>query len=94
MRSLLYDEQVFDKRVRNTPGAAELLTEIKQALATIEPFEPAALEQTLKALVEKQQREDYGSGASAARGADGQGGRVRAVRHAGDFGARAIDFAH
>jgi glutamyl-tRNA synthetase len=50
---LVYDEAVFEKRVRNTPGARELLAEVKQALATIEPFEPAALEQALKTLVEK-----------------------------------------
>ena len=51
---LVYDEQVFDKRVRNTPGARELLTQIKQLLATVEPFEAAALEQKVKAWVEEQ----------------------------------------
>ncbi len=50
---LVYDEQVFEKRVRQTPGARELLGEVKQALATIEPFEPAALEAALKTLIEK-----------------------------------------
>ncbi len=50
---LPYDEQVFEKRVRQTPGARELLGEVKQALAAIEPFEPATLEAALKALVEK-----------------------------------------
>ncbi len=51
--NLPYDEHVFDKRVRQTPRAVELLTEIKHALATIEPFEPATVEAALKALVEK-----------------------------------------
>ena len=50
-----YDEKAFDKRIRNAAGAVELLAEIKKLLATIEPFEPVALEQQLKGFVEERQ---------------------------------------
>jgi glutamyl-tRNA synthetase len=40
---LVYDDAAFDKRVR-APGAVELLTQYRTQLATVEPFEPAALE--------------------------------------------------
>ncbi|HTQ39335.1 MAG TPA: glutamate--tRNA ligase [Pirellulales bacterium] len=52
---LPYDEAAFDKRIRNTPGAAEILTAVKELLATVEPFEPPQLETTLKAIVEQRQ---------------------------------------
>ena len=50
---LPYDEKAFDKRIRNAADAADLLTRVKEVIKTAEPFEAAALEQTLKAFVEQ-----------------------------------------
>jgi glutamyl-tRNA synthetase len=52
---LPYDEAAFDKRIRNTPGAAEILTAVKELLATVEPFEPTQLEIAIKNFVEQRQ---------------------------------------
>ena len=49
------DEKAFDKRIRSAAGATELLAEIKNLLATMEPFEPAALEHELKMFIEERQ---------------------------------------
>ena len=46
---LRYDEKDFDKALR-PPGAADLLKKFRDQLATVEPFEPAALEDALKTL--------------------------------------------
>ncbi|HEY2828369.1 MAG TPA: glutamate--tRNA ligase [Pirellulales bacterium] len=50
---LVYDEKAFDKRVRNTPEAADLLERLKSVISGVEPFEAAALEQALKQFVEQ-----------------------------------------
>lgn len=41
---LAYDDAAFDKRIRNAPGAVDLLTQYRTQLATIEPFDPPTLE--------------------------------------------------
>jgi glutamyl-tRNA synthetase len=50
---LPYDEKAFDKRIRNAAGATELLNQIKGLLSTLEPFEPASLEQAIKSFAEQ-----------------------------------------
>jgi glutamyl-tRNA synthetase len=50
---LTYDEKAFDKRVRNAPEAADLLTRLKAVLTATEPFDAAALEPALKSFVEQ-----------------------------------------
>ncbi len=50
---LTYDEKAFDKRVRNAPEAADLLTRLKTVLTTTEPFDAVTLEPALKAFVER-----------------------------------------
>jgi len=49
---LVYDEKTLDKRLRKAEGAAELLTEFRDQLAMIEPFEAEELERQLKRFVE------------------------------------------
>ncbi|MDZ4656854.1 MAG: glutamate--tRNA ligase [Bythopirellula sp.] len=50
---LAFDEKTIDKRLKNAPGAPELLAEFRAILATVEPFDAATLEKTLKAFVEQ-----------------------------------------
>jgi glutamyl-tRNA synthetase len=50
---LTYDEKAFDKRVRNVPEAADLLTRLKTVLTATEPFNAATLETSLKSFVEQ-----------------------------------------
>jgi glutamyl-tRNA synthetase len=45
---LVFDEKIFDKRLRKPPEAKELLAKFRGRLAQIEPFEAGAAEQTLK----------------------------------------------
>ena len=49
---LVYDEKTLDKRLRKAEGAAALLREFRDQLATIEPFEAEELERQLKGFVE------------------------------------------
>ncbi len=51
---LAYDEKTFDKRLRNAPGAPRRLAEFRDLLATVELYDAATLEQTLKSFVEQQ----------------------------------------
>jgi len=51
---LTYDEKAFDKRIRNAPEAAELLTKFKSELAGAEPFTAEHLDQVLHAFVESE----------------------------------------
>src|SRR5262245_21383183 len=51
---LTYDEKDFQKRIA-PPQAKELLTKFRAVLATTEPFEVGALEETLKGFIEDQQ---------------------------------------
>lgn len=44
---LVYDAEALDKRIRQTPGASELLEGFLVRLRTIEPFEAGALEHAL-----------------------------------------------
>jgi glutamyl-tRNA synthetase len=48
---LEYDEKAFDKQLRNTPGAAELLQRFSANLAACEPFDAATVEKLLHAFV-------------------------------------------
>src|SRR5437588_7245807 len=48
---LAYDEKDFQKRVA-PPQAKGLLTKFREVLAATEPFEPIAIEQTLKKFIE------------------------------------------
>jgi glutamyl-tRNA synthetase len=41
---LTYDEKAFDKRIRNAPGAPELLTQLRDRLAAATEFTPPSLE--------------------------------------------------
>ena len=45
---LPYDEKAFDKRIRNAPGAKELLVQLKELLPTIEPYDSTNLEHKIK----------------------------------------------
>lgn len=47
-----YDEKAFQKRLENADDAAELLTEYREQVATVEPFDAATLEQSLKGYCE------------------------------------------
>ena len=50
---LPYDEKTLDKRLRNAPGARELLSDFRERLATIENFDAATLEHVLKEFVDQ-----------------------------------------
>jgi glutamyl-tRNA synthetase len=50
---LSFDEKTFDKRLRNAPGASALLTEFREVLVTVEPFDAAPIEHALKKFVEE-----------------------------------------
>jgi glutamyl-tRNA synthetase len=50
---LVYDEKAFDKRIRNAPDARPLLEKLNELIATIEPFEVAALEASIKQFAEQ-----------------------------------------
>ena len=52
---LSYDEKAFEKRIRNTEGATELLVKFRTRLAVTEPFDVEMLEGTLKSFVEEQE---------------------------------------
>lgn len=52
---LTYDAKAFDKRLRNAPEAAELLTKFKDELARAEPFTAENLDRVLHAFVESQE---------------------------------------
>jgi glutamyl-tRNA synthetase len=52
--ALTYDEAAFDKRLRQTPGAKELLERFRAELAVVEPFSPESLESLLHQFVEKE----------------------------------------
>jgi glutamyl-tRNA synthetase len=45
---LVYDEKAFDKRIRNAPAAADILSRIKAVLTSIEPFDATTLEHEIK----------------------------------------------
>lgn len=50
--ALKYDEKAFEKRIRKPEDARELLAAFREELASVEPFEPEALERSLKSFVE------------------------------------------
>jgi len=50
---LVYDEKAFEKRLTKSPEAVQFLAAFAERLATIEPFEPAVIEESLKALLEE-----------------------------------------
>jgi len=50
---LAYDEKTLNKRLRNAEGAAALLEEFRQQIATFEPLNAEELERQLKAFVEE-----------------------------------------
>jgi glutamyl-tRNA synthetase len=49
--AMVYDDKAFDKHLRK-PGAKELLRDLGQRLAALEPFDPCALEGAVKAFIE------------------------------------------
>jgi glutamyl-tRNA synthetase len=49
---LTFDEKTFAKRLRNAPGAPEFVREFAEVLKSVEPFDAATLEHTLKSFVE------------------------------------------
>jgi glutamyl-tRNA synthetase len=51
--ALEYDEAAFKKRIA-TPGTPERLQRFRQRLASVEPFEPGAIEETFRAFVESE----------------------------------------
>ncbi len=52
--ALQYDEKAFAKRITKPDDAVDLLTKFKSRLETVEPFDAATLEMTLKTFVEEQ----------------------------------------
>ncbi len=52
--SLEYDEAAFEKRIRKPDDAPRLLGELREQLATLEPYDAASLEKLLKDFVEDQ----------------------------------------
>jgi glutamyl-tRNA synthetase len=50
---LPYDEKAFDKRIRNAPGAVELLRDLKSLLSTFDEFSAEALEPSIKKFAEE-----------------------------------------
>jgi len=53
--ALAYDEKRFEKRLRKPPEAKGLLAKFREQLASVDPFEPPALDTALKAFVESEQ---------------------------------------
>ncbi|REJ87236.1 MAG: glutamate--tRNA ligase [Planctomycetota bacterium] len=51
--ALAFDEKAFEKRIRKPDEASQLLGEYRGRLATVEPFEAAALDADLHAFVEE-----------------------------------------
>ena len=49
--ALIYDEKTVEKRLRKPDGVRGLLQEFRDQLATVDSFDPASLEQCLKAFV-------------------------------------------
>ena len=52
---LVYDEKVFDKRLRKSPDAAELLLKFRAQLANAKTFDSDSLEQLLREFVQAEQ---------------------------------------
>ncbi len=52
---IAYDEKAFEKRLRKPENAVELLQEFRAQLATVEPFDTANLETSLKTFVESKE---------------------------------------
>lgn len=50
---LVYDEKIFDKRLRNTSGAPALVRDFSTVLSNVEPYDPATIEHALKSFVEE-----------------------------------------
>lgn len=50
---LVYDEKAFEKRLAKSPEAVQFLAAFAERLGAIEPFEPAVIEESLKALLEE-----------------------------------------
>jgi len=51
--ALGYDEKAFDKHLRKPADAKNLLRDLGQRLASLEPFDPPTLESAVKAFVEE-----------------------------------------
>jgi glutamyl-tRNA synthetase len=52
---LVYDEKTFEKRLGKSPQAVQFLANFAERLSTIEPFEPEAIEASLKSLLEERE---------------------------------------
>jgi glutamyl-tRNA synthetase len=52
---LTYDEKAFDKRLRSTPGAVQLLHELRADLAAAAEFTPSSLESLFSSFTERRQ---------------------------------------
>ncbi len=50
--SIEYDEKVFEKRIRSTEGATDLLAGLRDALAQVEPFDTNSVETAVQAFCE------------------------------------------
>ena len=52
-QSLTYDEKAFQKRLVNSEGAVEILTEFRDRLAALNPYNVETVEQAMRDFVEQ-----------------------------------------
>ena len=87
---IAYDEKAFDKRIRHSAGAVELLARFRAMLAEVEPFDAATLERTLARVRRGRGRGDRPDHPRPAGRRDRQGRRPRDVRHPGPAGQEPV----